>query len=56
VGYVTLEEMQAIVNVPDPHTRLGIRDRAMLDICFVAGLRVSELVGLRVDEVTFEMV
>lgn len=54
IGYVTLEEMQAILNVPDPHTRSGIRDRAMLDVCFVAGLRVSELVGLRVDDVTFE--
>jgi site-specific recombinase XerD len=54
VAYVTLEEMQAILNVPDPHTRFGIRDRAMLDVCFVAGLRVSELVGVRVDDVTFE--
>jgi integrase/recombinase XerD len=53
VAYLTLEEMQAILNVPDPHTRFGIRDRAMLDVCFVAGLRVSELVGLRVDDVTF---
>jgi integrase/recombinase XerD len=54
VAYLTLEEMQAILNVPDPHTRFGIRDRAMLDVCFVAGLRVSELVGLRVDDVSFE--
>jgi site-specific recombinase XerD len=54
VAYLTLEEMQAILNVPDPHTRFGIRDRAMLDICFVAGLRVSELLGLRVDDVSFE--
>jgi site-specific recombinase XerD len=53
VAYVTLEEMQAILNVPDPHTRFGIRDRAMLDVCFVGGLRVSELVGLKVDDVTF---
>ncbi len=54
VSYLTLEEMQAILNVPDPHTRSGIRDRAMLDVCFVAGLRVSELVGLKVEDVTFE--
>jgi integrase/recombinase XerD len=54
VAYVTLEEMQAILNVPDPHTRCGIRDRAMLDVCFAGGLRVSELVGLKVDDVTFE--
>lgn len=54
VAYLTLEEMQAILNVPDPHTRFGVRDRAMLDVCFVAGLRVSELVGLKVDDVVFE--
>ena len=54
VAYLTAEEMQAILNVPDPHTRFGIRDRAMLDICFVAGLRVSELVGLKVEDVTLE--
>jgi len=54
VAYLTLDEMQAILNVPDPHTRFGIRDRAMLDICFVAGLRVSELVGLKADDVSLE--
>jgi integrase/recombinase XerD len=54
VAYLTLEEMQAILNVPSPHTRFGIRDRAMLDVCFVAGLRVSELVGLKAADVTFE--
>jgi site-specific recombinase XerD len=54
VAYLTLDEMQAILNVPDPRTRFGVRDRAMLDVCFVAGLRVSELVGLRVDDVTLE--
>ena len=54
VGYLTADEMQAILNVPDPHTRFGIRDRAMLDICFVAGLRVSELVGLKVEDLTLE--
>ena len=54
VAYLTLDEMQAILNVPDPRARFGIRDRAMLDICFVAGLRVSELVGLKVEDVTFE--
>jgi integrase/recombinase XerD len=54
VAHVTLDEMQAVLNVPDPQTRFGIRDRAMMDVCFVAGLRVSELVGLRVDNVTFE--
>ena len=41
-----MAEMQAILNAPDVRTREGIRDRAMLHLCFSAGLRVSELVGL----------
>lgn len=44
--------MQAVLDAPDPRTRDGVRDRAMLHIAFAAGLRVSELVGLRVDDVT----
>lgn len=54
VAHLTMEEMQAILNTPDPHTRFGIRDRAMLDVCFAAGLRVSELVGLQVADLTFD--
>jgi integrase/recombinase XerD len=46
VRHLTIEEVHAILNAPDPTTRLGIRDRAMLHLCFAAGLRVSELVGL----------
>lgn len=51
VSHLTLEEVQAILDAPDPRTRLGTRDRAMLHICFAAGLRASELVGLRIDDV-----
>src|SRR5919109_2769085 len=46
VHYLTVEEMQSLLNVPDLHRRDGIRDRAMLHLCFAAGLRVSELVSL----------
>lgn len=54
VGYLVAEEMQALLDAPDPRTRDGTRDRAMLHVAFSAGLRVSELVGLRLDGVTFE--
>ena len=46
VHYLTVEEMQSLLNVPDLQQRDGIRDRAMLHLCFAAGLRVSELVNL----------
>jgi integrase/recombinase XerD len=40
------EEVQALLDAPDPATRDGIRDRAMLHLAVCAGLRVSELTGL----------
>ena len=54
VGYLTVDEMKAVLEIPDPTTRSGIRDRAMLLVGFTAGLRVSELVGLRVDNVSLQ--
>ena len=46
VRHLTIGEVRAILDAPDLTTRLGIRDRAMLHLCFACGLRVSELVGL----------
>jgi site-specific recombinase XerD len=54
VKHLTVEEMRAILNAPDPTTRYGIRDRAMLYLCFAGGLRVSELIRLRVDDLKLQ--
>ena len=54
VSYLYKEELQAIIDAPDPTTRLGIRDRSMLHLCFTAGLRASELVGLRMNDLTLQ--
>lgn len=54
VEHLTADQCQAILNSPTPATRLGTRDRTMLHVSVTAGLRVSELVGLRVDDVSFE--
>ena len=54
VRHLTVEEMQAILNAPDPTIRYGIRDRAMLYLCFAGGLRVSELIGLRMDNLNLQ--
>ena len=42
IPHLTIEEVRAILNAPDLTMRLGLRDRAMLHLCFAAGLRVSE--------------
>jgi integrase/recombinase XerD len=54
VSYLTVEEMKFLLNTPDPNSRDGIRDRGMLQLAFDAGLRVSELVHLRLDDVSFQ--
>jgi len=50
VGYLTRDELQALLDAPDPRMVAGTRDRAMLYLAFAAGLRVSELVSLRLDQ------
>jgi site-specific recombinase XerD len=52
VRHLPIEEIRAILNAPNPTTRLGIRDRAMMHLCFAAGLRVSELVGALVENLS----
>ena len=53
VKHLSMPEMQAILDAPDLRTRSGLRDRAMLHLCFAAGLRVSELLTLSLTAVTF---
>jgi len=54
VKHLTAAESRALLDAPNPTSRLGIRDRAMLYLGLTGGLRVSELVGLRLDAVRFE--
>ena len=54
INYLSMEEMQALLNAPDIQRRDGIRDRAMFHLCFSAGLRVSELVGLPLQAIEWQ--
>jgi integrase/recombinase XerD len=51
ISYLTRDELQALLDAPNPRTASGVRDRAMLHLAFAAGLRVSELVGLLLDQI-----
>jgi integrase/recombinase XerC len=44
-------EMRRLLDTPDPSTPLGRRDRAMLELFYASGLRLSELVGLDLEDV-----
>jgi integrase/recombinase XerD len=46
-GYLRLEDVERLLNQPDVKTPTGLRDRAMLEVLYSTGLRVSELIGLR---------
>jgi integrase/recombinase XerD len=49
-GYLRLEEVEKLLEQPDSGTPIGLRDRAMLEVLYSTGLRVSELIGLRVSD------
>jgi integrase/recombinase XerD len=48
---LTEADVEALLAAPDVHDDLGLRDRAMLELLYATGLRVSELVGIRVTQV-----
>ncbi len=54
-GYLRLEEVEKLLELPDHKTALGLRDRAMLEVLYSTGLRVSELTSLRVTDLDMKV-
>ena len=52
---ISEEQVEALLSAPDTHTALGIRDRAILEVMYATGLRVSELVGLQFEQVSLSV-
>jgi integrase/recombinase XerD len=49
-----VDDVLRLIETPDERTPAGLRDRAMLELLYGSGLRISELVGLDVDDVDIE--
>jgi len=52
---LTEQDVELLLQAPDVNTPLGMRDRTMLEVLYASGLRVSELVGLSVAQVSLDM-
>jgi integrase/recombinase XerD len=53
-GALSMNEVERLLSQPDPSTPTGLRDRAMLEILYATGLRVSELIHLKVFDINME--
>jgi integrase/recombinase XerD len=51
---LTLKEVEQLLEQPNPQTPIGIRDRAMLEVLYATGMRVSELTHLPINQVNLE--
>lgn len=54
VAFLTAPEWSALVNAPDPNTWLGVRDRVLLHFAVSTGLRASELIDVRLDDLSLQ--
>ena len=51
---LSLEEIEALLEAPNAKTHAGRRDRALLELCYSAGTRASEVVGIDKDDLDFQ--
>ncbi len=54
IDIITAAELERLLLAPDPATPQGLRDRAVLQLLFSTGLRVSELCSLNIDDIDME--
>ncbi|MEW6563652.1 MAG: site-specific tyrosine recombinase XerD [Pseudomonadota bacterium] len=52
---LTEQDVESLLDAPDTESPLGLRDRAMFEVLYATGLRVSELVGLTLQQISLDM-
>lgn len=53
--FLATEEVEQLLSTPDPSTTTGLRDKAMLELLYATGIRVSELAGLTPNNINFDL-
>ncbi len=53
ISFIDTRDIEAMLKIPDTKTPIGIRDRAIMELFFSSGMRISELVALNVDQMSF---
>lgn len=51
---LTIKEIEILLATPDLNTNKGLRDRAILELLYSTGLKVSELIGLEINNINFQ--
>ncbi len=54
-SYLSVEDVERLLALPNLKSPLGVRDRALFDVLYSAGLRVSEVIGLKLGDIDFQM-
>ena len=53
ISFLEVNDVEKMLEIPDISTKNGLRDRAIMELFFSSGMRVSELLSLNVDQVSF---
>lgn len=52
--YLSLQEVETILDLPDTASEAGVRDRSMLELLYGTGMRIGELVGLNIEDISLK--
>lgn len=54
IKYLTYDEIEKLIDAPDENTVKGIRDKAMIEIMYGTGIKVTELINLKLDNINLK--
>ena len=52
--YLYYDQIEQILSIPDKNTPLGMRDLTLLELLYSTGVRVSELINIKIEDINFD--